>query len=135
LKHAALALAHDVLWSPAQDSNGLVGGGPGGEVEMRVIVVALVWGIASMGCEKDPAPSDRTKALQPASPTPATGSATNPSSNTIEVDPNVIRDSDLKAKGNMAEDDDEGVAPSDQSGAGDPASAGHAEEGEEIDDE
>jgi hypothetical protein len=51
------------------------------------------------------------------------------------VDPNVIRDSELKAKGSVADHDDEGVAPSDQSGAADPASAGHAEEGEEIDDE
>jgi hypothetical protein len=102
---------------------------------MRVIVVALVWGIASMGCEKDPAASDRTKALQPAPQTPASGSAATPSSDTIEVEPNVIRNGDGKAKGSVADDEDQGVVPSGKSGAADPASAGHAEEGEEIDDE
>jgi hypothetical protein len=102
---------------------------------MRVIVVALVWGIASMGCEKDPAPSDSVKPLQPASQTPTTGSAPNPSSDTIEVEANVIREGDVKAKRPVTDDVDEGVAPSEKSGAADPASAGHAEEGEEIDDE
>jgi hypothetical protein len=100
---------------------------------MRVIVVALVWGIASMGCEKNPAPSDRVKPLQPASQAPATGSAPSPASDTIEVEPNVIREDDVKAKRRVT--DDEGVTPSDRSGAAAPTSAGQAGEGEEIDDE
>jgi hypothetical protein len=101
---------------------------------MRVIVVALVWGFASMSCAKDPAPSDSTKALQPAAPTAGGGAAPTPSSDTIEVEPNVIRESDVKSKGKAPDEAEDGV-PSDRSGAADPGSPGHAEEGGEVDDE